>query len=137
MIGRIFNQVETLLKAQQEMMAGAREEDRRYMAKLVHKEIVTLHQELSNQNASHDVTMTNTEDDILALEIQALRTTVQALESTMHKQQNTIEQYSQKVELLEDIPRISPLKSTGDDMEIDGVSPTYLLQVLPLSTGSL
>ncbi|EGG05601.1 uncharacterized protein MELLADRAFT_87865 [Melampsora larici-populina 98AG31] len=102
------------------MMAGAREEDRRYMAKLVHKEIVTLHQELSNQNASHDVTMTNTEDDILASEIQALRATVQALESTMHKQQNTVEQYSQKVELLEYIPRISPLKSTGDDTEIDG-----------------
>ncbi|KAH9813644.1 hypothetical protein DFH28DRAFT_896151 [Melampsora americana] len=101
------------------MMAGTRDEDRRYMASLVNKEIITLHQELSNQNASHDVTMMDNEDDPLALEIQALRTTVQALESTMHQQQNTIEQCSQKVELLEDIPKISPPKSTGDDMEID------------------
>ncbi|KAH9820212.1 hypothetical protein DFH28DRAFT_1080032 [Melampsora americana] len=118
-IKKIFNHVETLLKAQANLMAGARDEDQKRMAVLVRKEIDNLHQELLKQNASHDVTMMANQLNPLASQIRDLKTMVQALSNTVETQRNTIELCSQKVDLLEEVPQISLLKDTGDDMEIE------------------
>lgn len=108
-------------------MEGARDEDRNNMANLVHREITTLHQELTNQNASHDITMMDDEVEPLALEIKELKTIVQGLESFVHKQQNAIEQFSEKFELSDEVPQIC------DDMEIDKVwFHIFILSPIPI-----
>lgn len=120
-IKNIFDQVESVLKAQQQFVEGARGEDRKHMADLVRKEISTLYQELMTQNASHDVTMMDDEVAPLASEIQGLKTIVQGLESLVHKQENTIKQFSEKVELLEEMPQMSLTTTASDEMQIDKV----------------
>ena len=115
------------MKAQQQLMEGARDEDRKNMANLVHREITTLHQELTNQNASHDITMMDDEVEPLALEIKELKTVVQGLKSFVHKQQNAIEQFSKKFELPDEVPQIC------DDMEIDKVwFHIFILSPIPI-----
>ncbi|KAH9811076.1 hypothetical protein DFH28DRAFT_1085239 [Melampsora americana] len=111
-IKNIFNQVETVLKAQQQLMEGSRDKDRKDMADLVRKEISTLHQELMNQNASHDIAMMDNEVDPLTSEIHELKTIVQGLESFVHKQQDAIEQFSEKLDSSNYLPHLCELAHT-------------------------